>query len=62
MAQPRAADPQQQVRVVVVNGFPDLLPEAYSGDNYDVDIEEFFTRYRQWLLLLCHAKVCITVK
>ncbi len=51
MAQPPAAAPQQQVRVVVVNAFSDLLPDTYSGDNPDLDIEELFTRYRQWLLL-----------
>ncbi len=35
-----APDGAQQVTVVVVNGF------SYSADNPDVDIEEFFTRYR----------------
>ncbi len=38
-----------QVRVVVVNVFSDLMPDTYSDDN--PDIEEFFTRFRQWLLL-----------
>ncbi len=37
------------IRVVVVQGITDLLPDSYSGDNNEVDIEEFFTKYRQWL-------------
>ncbi len=32
MAQPQTAATQQQVRVVVINGFSDLLPKAYSED------------------------------
>ncbi len=47
MAQPPAAAAAQQVRIVVVNSFSYLIHDAYSGDNPDVDIEEFFTRYRQ---------------
>ncbi len=46
-----APDGAQQVRVVVVNGFSDLMQDFYSSDNPEVDIEECFTRYRGWLLL-----------
>ncbi len=41
----------QQVKVGVVNCILDLMPDTFSGDNPNVDIEEVFTRYRQWLLL-----------
>ncbi len=47
----QAPDRVPQVRDVVVNGVSDLMSNSYSGD---VDIEEFFTRFKQWLLL--HAE------
>ncbi len=37
------------VRVLVVQGIADLLPDSYSGNNQEIDIEEFFTKCRQWL-------------
>ncbi len=27
------------------------MPDPYSGDNPDIDIEEFLGRFRKWLLL-----------
>ncbi len=44
------ADGAQQVRVVVVNGFSDLMPDTYWGYNPEEDIEECFIQYKQWLL------------
>ncbi len=34
--------------IIVVNGFRDLMPETFTGDNADIDVEEFFNRFRQW--------------
>ncbi len=47
--EPEAPAAPPQVKVVVVNGLADLLPDSYSGDDMSTDMEEFFGRYRQWL-------------
>ncbi len=44
--QPAAAAPPV---VVVYNSLADLLPDNYSGDDPSIDIEEFFSNFRQWL-------------
>ncbi len=34
--------------IIVINGFADLMPETFTGDNADIDIEKFFNRFSQW--------------
>ncbi len=29
-------------RMIVINGFCDLIPETFTGDNAEKDVEEFF--------------------
>ncbi len=34
--------------IIVINGFSDLMPETFTGDNTEIDVEEFFNRLKQW--------------
>ncbi len=34
---------------MVFNGLADLLLDSYSGDDPSIDLEDFFSRFRQWL-------------
>ncbi len=34
---PQEAEP----RIIVINGFGDLMPETFTGDNAEIDVEEF---------------------
>ncbi len=41
---------------LVINGFADLMPKTFTGDNADIDIEKYFNRFRQSEQL--HAARC----
>ncbi len=34
--------------IIVINGFSDLMSETFTGDNADIDVEEFCNRFVQW--------------
>ncbi len=37
--------------IIVLNNFSDLMPEIYTGESLDCDVEEFFSKFRQWIHL-----------
>ncbi len=40
------AQPPANVKIRIVQGMAEPLPDSYSGDTNEVDIEEFFTKYK----------------
>ncbi len=41
---PQEAEPP----IIVINGFVGLMPDTFTGDNAEINVEESFNRFIQW--------------
>ncbi len=39
--------------IIVISGVGDLMPDTFTGDTADIDVEEFFNRFVQWGKCAC---------
>ncbi len=39
---------EPEPQIIVINGFGDLMSETFTGDNAEINVEEFFNRFKQW--------------